>query len=274
MLACHAGDPSSSLGQCKLFLFSFLFFSFFLIPLKQNIKQQKPFLLNATTSPIPTHKESLEVIRFSLTETDCSRCPEEALSTRKRVIDIARSINSTVLPINYAESFYNSLFRYPEDRSVAWTAFVKGKKEGDKDEPSGAIILKPDKGAGVVSILTFAVLSGHRSKGIGKALIEKAYEECKKRIEEEEKTEGDSITKEKSIWREMEVHVQKDNEGAIRFYKGQGFRQRKGHKEEINYYRRASFGSTTAVVLYKKILLDTESPEPAKKKRKNSVNTK
>lgn len=221
-----------------------------------------------TTTTTATKKETLEFVRVSLTETDGSKCPEEALSNRKRVIESAKSINSTVLPVNYTESFYNSLFRYPEDRSVAWAAFVKGKKEGDRDEPAGAIILKPDKGAGVVSILTFAVLSGHRSKGIGKVLIEKAFEECKKRVEEDEKGDGDSTKKEKSVWREMEVHVQKDNDGAIRFYKSQGFYQKKGHKEEANYYRRASFGSTTAVVLYKKIMPSTESHEPAKKKRK------
>lgn len=161
-----------------------------------------------------------------------------------------------MLPISYTESFYNSLFRYPEDQSVAWIASIKTKEE---EEPVGALILKPDKGTGVVSILTFAVLSRHKSRGIGKVLIGQAIEECRKRL-------GDNSAK--SIWKEVEVHVQEDNEEAVRFYKSHGFHKKRGKGEEKNYYRRALFGSTTAIVLYKNILPDEEGDEPAKKKRK------
>lgn len=207
-----------------------------------------------------TITKAVNITRFSLTDTDGSKYPEEALSNKKRVIESVRGINSAVLPISYTESFYNSLFRYPEDQSVAWIASVRTKEgEKEEEEPVGALILKPDKGAGVASILTFAVLSRHRSRGIGKLLIEQATEECRRRL-------GDS--NDKSIWKEVEVHVQEDNEGAVRFYKSHGFHKKKGKGEEKNYYRRALFGSTTATVLYKNILSDKEKDEPAKKKRK------
>lgn len=213
---------------------------------------------------------NVDTIRFSLTETDGSKCSEETLSNRKWIIDSLKSINGTVLPINYTEAFYNSLFRYPEDQSVAWISFEKRNEEDkDKGEPIGAIILKPDKEAGLISVLTFAVLSKHRSKGIGKVLIEKAFEECRKRTEYSGGTET-TTAKDKFIWKEMEVHVQKDNEGAIRFYKTYGFRQKKGKSEERNYYRRVSYGSTTAIVLYKNVVSNNSS-EPAKKKRKKTT---
>ena len=102
-----------------------------------------------------------EIVRFSLTEADGRPSSEETLSNRKRVLDGARSVN--------AESFYTSLFRYPEDFSVAWLAVGKAKK-GKEEEPMGALVARPDKKAGTVSILTLAVLARQRKrrgKGVG-----------------------------------------------------------------------------------------------------------
>ena len=219
-------------------------------------------------SPSVYHSMPFEIVRFSLTEADGRPSSEETLSSRKRVLDGARCINATVLPVSYAESFYNSLFRYPEDFSVAWLAVGKTKK--GKEESMGALVARPDKKAGAVSILTLAVLTRHRGKGVGKRLVERVVEECVKRSE---KKGAGTTTAEGSCnncpWDELEVYVQKDNEEGIRFYIGQGFSLVKGMTVE-NYYRRVSFGSSTAVVLRRPAIVSkresAESLEPPPKK--------
>ena len=129
-------------------------------------------------------------------------------------------INSSSLPVTYPDQFYKSVVS-SKNETLNKYAYHNGFV-------IGAICCKhPDNDTSKLYIMTLGVLPCYRSKNVGTKLVQSVLDAV---TEQKEKNEGS----EKDV-NEISLHVQVNNEDAIRFYERLGFV--KGEKVE-NYYKR------------------------------------
>jgi ribosomal protein S18 acetylase RimI-like enzyme len=129
-------------------------------------------------------------------------------------VEQLRIINSTSLPISYADGFYKDVVK-AKNESLNKYAYHNGFVIGSiccriQDESK-------------IYIMTLGVLPSYRGRNVGTKLVQSVVDYA---MSEEVRSKG---------VQEILLHVQIDNEDAIKFYQRLGFE--KGEMVE-NYYKR------------------------------------
>jgi ribosomal protein S18 acetylase RimI-like enzyme len=131
---------------------------------------------------------------------------------RDNNIEQMKLLNATIFPVKYQEKFYRDCVACGDVTQLAY----------DNDVLVGAIACRleaKEGGKAKLYIMTLGVLAPYRGEGVGALLLKHSL----------------SVALEDPNIEEAYLHVQTNNDGAIRFYEREGFQVTEMIK---NYYKR------------------------------------
>ncbi|KAJ2746243.1 hypothetical protein GGI20_001523 [Coemansia sp. BCRC 34301] len=124
-----------------------------------------------------------------------------------------RLLNSVLFPVHYSNSFYRGLLRPGQFAQLATVGKAYVGTIACRKQPlgfaSGPVVMQNGSGPEMLEVymMTLGVLAPYRRLGVGRQLLQHAIEYARK----------DAMVK------KMVLHVQIDNDDALRFYHKHGF---------------------------------------------------
>ncbi|TIB73465.1 acyl-CoA N-acyltransferase [Wallemia mellicola] len=161
-------------------------------------------------------------------------------SVTRQNIGTLRRLNGVILPVPYSDRVYE------EVQSPELEDFCKLINEAVyyNDIPVGSVCCRIE--GGKLYIMILAVLAPYRRQGLGRHMLQHILKAAVS--DPEPIIPGDKVQPRKKLG-SVYLHVQKENNDALEFYKKEGFTQ----EEEVkDYYKRLTGdGSRDAYVLRK-----------------------
>ncbi|EOR01799.1 hypothetical protein E3P92_03226 [Wallemia ichthyophaga] len=159
-------------------------------------------------------------------------------SVTRQNIGTLRRLNGVILPVPYSNGVYEQV-QSPELEDFCKLVYYN-------DIPVGSVCCKVE--AGKLYIMILAVLAPYRRQGLGRHMLNHILKAAVS--DPEPIIKGDKVQPRKKL-DSVYMHVQKENDDAIEFYKANGFSIQADVKD---YYKRLKGeGSRDAFVLSKKL---------------------